>query len=586
MRIDRISMCGILCLSFLLWANVVAGFAGVSRPIQEEYKRNYENKAVFLKVPIYSDKMTVSIAGESFRFAQVSGTPRFKVGEQLRILTVDFGGDEIKFKMSGITQAGLVEIGFKFDAGLQDSFPNREVFDRALAATFTAGLKYTDIEEAKHSFVAEQFDRSVREMAESASLSRDAVLQNIAPLLPAYREAQREIESLRSKLQDTISDLTRAQSENRKRDSEIRTLQAEVSRLKAANAALQEKIDISMTQMTKLNEELSNVKGTALGYQKEIANIQRSFNLKVDAGRDLAAQIAEIGQTMRKLQSENEALLKRAASLQTDLDAEKAINARLAKDIDDLKSSNRRMQALIDTLTSQGDSLAKQYLMLKDAKEKLEDFSCLTRSIRTRVTEEGVERGTYYGKAEIYLENVLLGSLQWRIPSHLDHNASRDAEAVFRAESIDYVRLNPEERLLLRSLGDRLKMRVDLTCNAGSMTAIAQEKDLIREIAERDQASWRWRIHNQGMQDGRFLLTARLINKNTDEIPVFEQQPAVISSNPVRQVRSHLQPIPLAVGIVMGFLLFGIVGIFRRSRKAAQKKNLPYSGTAPGPKQL
>jgi hypothetical protein len=31
-------------------------------------------------------------------------------------------------------------------------------------------------------------------------------------------------------------------------------------------------------------------------------------------------------------------------------------------------------------------------------------------------------------------------------------------------------------------------------------------------------------------------------------------------------VRDYLQPIPLALGAVIGFLLFGIVGVFRRTR--------------------
>jgi hypothetical protein len=77
------------------------------------------------------------------------------------------------------------------------------------------------------------------------------------------------------------------------------------------------------------------------------------------------------------------------------------------------------------------------------------------------------------------------------------------------------------------------------------------------------------------------LLTARLINKNSDEIPVLQQERTVISSNAVRQVRGYLQPVPLAVGILVGFLLFGIVGIFRRSKKGSPAKAA--AAGSPGP---
>jgi predicted nuclease with TOPRIM domain len=562
----------ILCVIPVLLTGALAGFAGVSRPIQEQYKRDYENKAVFLKIPIYSEKQIINIAGQTFHAVQGSGSPRYKVGDQLRVLLLDFSRDAVKFRMGGIASPGFVEITFQFDVDLEEDFPNRDAFDRALQSTFTEGLRYTDIEDAKQSFVQEQFQRSVREIADSASISREAVLKNIAPQVPAYQDAQREIDNLRNRLQGVSAELAQSQSENRKREAELKTLEAEMARLKSAHAALQEKIDSSMSQVTKLGEELRDARGTAQGYQKELANIQRSLNLKVDSSRDLAMQIAELGQAMRKLQKDNEGLLARASSLQTDLSAQQAANSRLMRENEDLKSNNRQMQGTIATLTSKEDSLARQYLNLKSAKEKLDDYSQLVRAVRTRIAEERTEGGIHYGKAGVYLKNVLLGFLEWSIPSYLNHNAGKSGDASFSAESIDYVRLNPEERLILRTLGERVKMRVDLVSNSGTMTVQPEQGEPVHEVAERDKSSWRWGIQNHGSQDARLLLTARLISKNSDEIPVLQQERTVISSNVVRQVRGYLQPIPLAVGALAGFLLFGVVGIFRRSKKGHPAK--------------
>jgi predicted nuclease with TOPRIM domain len=559
----------------------LAGFAGVSRPIQEQYQRDYENKAVFLKIPIYSERQIINIAGQTFRAVQGSGLPRYKVGDQLRVLLVDFSGDAIKFRLGGIATPGSVEIAFQFDADLEEEFPNRDVFDRALKSTFTEGLRYTDIEDAKQSFVLEQFQRSVREIADSASISREAVLKNIAPQVPAYQDAQREIDNLKNRLNGVSAELAQSQSENRKRDAELRTMEAEMARLKSSHAALQEKMDSSASQVAKLGEELRDARGTAQGYQKELANIQRSLNLKVDASRDLAMQIADLGQAMRKLQRDNESLLARVASLQTDLSAQQAANSRLMRENEDLKTSSRQMQGTIATLTSKEDSLARQYLNLKSAKEKLDDYSQLVRAVRTRIAEERTEGGVYYGKAGIYLKDVLLGFLEWNLPSYLSRNAGKSGDATFSAESIDYVRLNPEERLILRKLGERVKMRVELATDSGTITVAPEQGEPVHEIAERDRSSWRWGIRNQGTQDARLLLTVRLISKNSDEILVLQQERTVISSNAVRQLRGYLQPVPLAVGVLLGFVLFGIAGIFRRSKKGSPAK--PAAADSPEP---
>jgi predicted nuclease with TOPRIM domain len=541
------------------------GFAGVSRTIQEKYKKDYENKAMHLKIPIYLEKQIVFISGQSFRIGPGSGTPRYKVGDQLRVLAVDFSSDEIKFKLGGILTVGVVELGFKFDSSLQESFPNRDVFDRALQATLTEGIKYTEIDDAKRTFIEGQFNRSVQEIAESASMNRDSVLKSIAPYVPAYQDSQRDIESLKSRVRDISEQLSQAQLDNRKHESDVKALQDDLSRQKSANAVLQQKIDSYTSQVSKLGEDLRDAKGTAQGYQKELANIQRSLNLKVDAGRDLSLQISELGQSLRKLQKENESLQQQIGSLQASLDAQKSSNAHLMGDNAELKAGNRKMQAAIDLISSKGDSLAKQYLQLKSEKEKLDEFTQSMRRLSTRVVEENTNGGIYSGKANVYLNAILLGSLSWSIPAYLNYNQSKNAEATFSAESIDYVKTTAEEKYFLHSFGERLKLRLALSSSSSTMTALP-EKEAPHEIGERDHFTWHWTVQNQGMQDSRFLLSAYLINRNSHEIPLCQQEHILLASNAIRQVRNYLQPVSLAIGAIIGFLLFGIAGLFRRRK--------------------
>jgi len=291
---------------------------------------------------------------------------------------------------------------------------------------------------------------------------------------------------------------------------------------------------------------------------------------------------------MKKLQKENDGLTNQIVSLRTSLESQQTANARLTGDNEELKAATKKMQSTIATLTSNKDSLANQYLKLKEAKEKLDDFSRLVAAIRTRIVEEKTEGGFSAGKANVYVNNVLLGSLNWRLPLYLNHSEGKNGEVAFAAESIDYVRINPEERLLLRTLGDKVKLQVDLAANSSSVAITPEGSEPIREIGERDQSTWRWSIKNQGTQDARLFVHARLINRNSHEIPMYRQESVLAASNAVRQVRNYLQPVPLIVGIILGFLLFGIVGIFRRpsKKRVAPRRPQPTADTEPTQKQL
>jgi predicted nucleic acid-binding Zn-ribbon protein len=562
-------------------------FAGVSRVIQERYRASYENKALFLKEPIFFEKQYVFISGQNVRRDQVpSGTPRFKVGDQLRVLGIDFGGDEIKFKLGPIAGTGIVELIFKFDSPLQENFPNSGVFDKALEASFTEGLKYTELEDAKRSYIEQEFERAARDIATTSSTNRDTVFKYVAPLLPAYQDLAREVETLQGRNQDLSKQVERGQAENRRLESESKSQQTEIARLRAQSASLQEKFDSSASQLSKLGDDLRSAKGVSQNYQRELTNLQRSLKIKIDTSRDLAAQIAEVGQVMQKIQRENDDLQGYNGTLRTNLEKEQAANAKQAGEIQDLQTSVRQKDDTIRTLTSKEDSLAHQYFLLKQTKDNLENVALAIANLNTRIVEERTEAGIQSGKINVFLGNLLLGTLAWRLPERLNADEQTSGEASFATESIDNVRLTASERQIRQSLGERLKLRVNLISRSDGMDVKPEKQDSLQEIGERDRGSWRWHLSNRGAHDNRMVLTARLVNKNGDEIPLIQTEPAVLSSNLVRQVRNYLQPISLALGAVIGALLMLITGLFRRVRHAVPAKAHPTPESYAGKKQL
>src|SRR5881296_1769302 len=269
---------------FACWVLVSAlcagvSFAGVSRAIQDKYRRAYESKALFLKVPVFSEKQYIFIVGRNVRHEQASSPSavRFKVGDQVRILGLDFGGDEIRFKVGALQGTNSSEIIFKFESSLADNFPNSDAFDAALAATFTEGLKLSDLDDAKRGYVEQQFESVVREIAATTGASRDFVLKSIAGRMTSYQDAQRDVENLKGRNQDLAGQLGQAQSEIRRLESELRQQQGEATRLKNSNAALQEKIDGSTSQLARLGEDLRSARGQTQTYQSQLANLQRSL---------------------------------------------------------------------------------------------------------------------------------------------------------------------------------------------------------------------------------------------------------------------------------------------------------------------
>jgi peptidoglycan hydrolase CwlO-like protein len=575
----------ILAAAAILLAS--SGFAGVSREIQERYRQKYENKALFLRIPVFADREYVLITGRTFRAerAAAAGAPRFKVAEQVRVLSLDFGRDEIKFKLGAIGGPAAAEITFKFDSELQEKFPNSDVFDSALQATFTEGMKYTDLEDAKRAHAQEEFERAVAEIATDSSSSKEAVLGFIAPQVPAYQDALRDIENLKKRNQELAAQIDRLQSENRELQSDLRKQQNEVARLRTLSASLQEKIDTTTSQITRIREDLRSAQGERAGYQKELANLQRSLRLKTDASRDPTAQILEIAQAAQRLQKDKEELESQNSSLRANLDRETATNARLTGEVEDLNANVRKMRETIATLTSKEDSLARQYIVLQRTNENLENVKLSVAHLRTHVVDEGSDGGTRYGKVDVYLADIHLGTLEWRLPVYVASEAAKSAEVRFSAESIDYVRVAPPERRILQSLGDRLKLQVALAARSGAMEVKPEQSPPTQVVGERDTATWRWQVANHGTEDARLVLGASLVNKNGDEVPLWKGDELVLSSNIVRQVRGYLQPIPLGVGALIGFLLFGIVGVFRRSGRKTEAAP-PHPTTYVGKKGL
>src|SRR5262249_7047848 len=113
----------------------------------------------------------------------------------------------------------------------------------------------------------------------------------------------------------------------------------------------------------------------------------------------------------------------------------------------------------------------------------------------------------------------------------------------------------------------RLKLQVKLASASESFEIKPDKSEERQEVGERDAATWRYSIANRGTRDERLGLSVAFVNRNSDEVPLVHVEQLVVSSSVVREVRGSLRPVPLAAGAILGFLLSGIAGIFRKSAR-------------------
>lgn len=544
----------LFCICAIL-SSAPPAIPNVSQSIQDQYKRNYENKAMYLRIPIYSERQIVNINNGTIQPVPGLGSPIYKVGDQVRILQVNFDRDEIKFRLGSVVSDASgkqTEIVFRFGSELQESFPNRDVFEKALQFTFTEGFKSSDLDDAKADFIKEEFNRSVSRIGEAASLDRNFILGKMAPLIPDFREIERERDSLKGRVQDLSGQLAQLQSDKLKLESRVKAQQSELSLAKGTSASLQDKVNSTELQLAQLNAELLDEKKKTRNFEREMADIKRSLNMEADSNRGLTKSNAE--------------LAGRIHALQSDLEESRNEQERLKSEIDDREKEIKKLNGTIQTLTSNKNSLGRQYVRLKEEKEGLDDFVLAVDSLHARIDEEKTDGGRYSLSAGIFLGDARLGELDWNLPAFLSLNETATGEAAFKSESIDTVKMTPEMRNLLRSFGEKLTVGPDLVPLSPAMKTSPGKEPEPQALGERESYTWKWQIKNEGTDDVSFMLSAHLVDKNSRKIPLFEKEYRVESSNPVRRIRSQLKIIPVSVGVALGFLLFGIVGIFRRPR--------------------
>jgi hypothetical protein len=538
-------------------------FAGVNRLIQQEYRSKYENQAIFLGVPIHGNRQLVTVTDAGLRLGQAVEPMRFKVGEQVRILELSFGGEEIRFKLGSIDATRQGELEFRFTASLDDGFTARANFDLALKQAFASTASYTEIDRSKRDFIKRQMDTLVGELAVSTSANREFVLDTLADGLPAYRQAVEENSALQKRNQDLSGRLNAEQAKSKQLEARTIEQSSELNKLKSMTQSMKTDLDATVSQSTSAGRELQQLRQQSTEIAAFAKRMQRGLGVEAEASKPLSRQVEDLMVASLKTKGERDEMDKRIKTGEGELDKVRKDLLAQQKNNEELKKQNTQLQDNEKLLASRGDQLGRRYLALQRDKGQMEIFLRAVQSLQARQISETLLDHRVKRTMELRLRETTLGTLEIDFPEILRPGEQETVRAKFTAASIDKVKLSEDEKKLVTVLSSPLNMANAIQSPLDDLT-LSDSAPLAKSVTERSSADWSWTIACSKVGPTNALLVTSILGPYKEATPVLQTRLQFESRNLARDLGRFLEPIPLVLGIVFGFILMGIITALRR----------------------
>ena len=531
-----------LFLSLSCWV-----YGGVRRDIEDWYTKNYENKAMFLKIPVRGQKQIVHVRNSGPDLVRVARGPLyFKVGDQVRITYLDFKARSIRFKISSTNLSREIEINFNFPVELQGDFLQRAAFDKALQAIFTEGLTYSDIESAKEEFVRNQFDEFAERLSVSGNISNESVMKIFTEKIPAYVDLQEQVKRTQKRYGQAQLDLKKEvdtreqlQANINRQTVELNQARDVISRLRDAQEQLLDKTEL-------LENQTDQFRRSKRGYENQL---RQAEDLTTSLNR-VTKQRADFSKKLERAQQQ-------AMKLQRDT---KELSSNLKRTQDKNKSLLGDMRAL----TSNKKGLQARYIDIKRAKESLESANDLTSKLslenKLEKRQEGVFRVT-----DLYLLNQRLGQFEMKVPDQV----GIVRQLRFSADSPDTVKFSEEERKLYELLGEDLKINAEWGSTSSNLKISLAENEFLQSVKPRESIEWTWSFQGTVDQPELISLFVNLVNKDGEKIFLGVQDFTISSDQLWPRLRENFSPMSALAGVILTVVLGVMVLGSRRKKKSS-----------------
>ena len=529
-------------------------FPRVARQIRDEYVQRFENKAVFLKVPVRGLKQVVHVldSGAKLDRGNVNQPVSFKVGDQVRIIDVNFRDKMVRFRFSSVDTTREGSLEFRFPSATQQTFPQRENFEKTLASSLTEGLSYKELESAKGEFIRGQVKTLVREFATTTNTPDEVVLRTIVEDSPQYQTLERESSQIRKQNQALDRDVSRLGRASREQRAQITEMTVELDRLRTQVQELERDKNRSARTRRSLEGQLEDA-------QAKMNELLGSLNLKDASNAELDNRMQSLSAGIESARRERERLSEELAQARADLNEREQANSKLDAELKKVQTRNRRLSSELRSLTSNKDSIQAQFLKAKRQSDAMEMASRLSAGLRLERSFQERE-GRPVEIADLYLLSQRVGRLEIETPEH----PGQICRMKFLMESPDRVEFQEEERVLFDSLGGVFKIEPSWSFDSDRLRAVLMEGEAAREAKPREEVEWAWILDGEILEPERAQLRVQLVNSDDQKISLDPHEFYLTPPGLVSFLIRSFSPISLGAGVFTGLVFAGIAGLFRR----------------------
>jgi predicted nucleic acid-binding Zn-ribbon protein len=572
---------GVLCALLVSVAGRLDG--AVSREVEAEYRQRFENRAMFLKMPVHGNRQVIHLrAGLVVPDRAALAQPlTFRVGEQVRITQLNFRDSAIEFRIASIDLTQQATVAFEFGESLSYTFHQRPAFESALDGAFTEGLTFRDIDSAKEQFVRDQFQRVVGQISDSTGTSSEFVIRAMLSENPEFSRVKADLDRIEGRVQALQAELDQEKAARRQAETQLQEARGSLAEAGRAGGALQLERDTLSRDLARAQQELAELRRQNAGFQEQVSAVASKLNVQLDSNTQLGRQVEGLSQNIDRMTREREQLSGRVTELDRGVAALTQERDRLTQDLAAAERRSNRLQGDLNALTSNRQSLEATYIRTKESLERLELANRLSETLTLRQLRPATGRDE--GEvAEVLLLSQPVAELEIVPPARVGDGA----RLILKRLSPNTVQFSEEERRLYEALGQGLAVEAGWESRTGRLQAVLQSDSARREIAPREQAEWTWVFQGSPASEEMMTLKLRVF---AEDLPVElgQYQYPVAPGRLLARLGGSFSLLSMAIGLVLGIAVAGMAISLRERRRqpekrAAARKAYPY----PSEKQL
>ncbi len=498
--------------------------AGVDKEIQNQYIYKYNNRALYLKIPVHGFRQAVIVGSNpEIDPASMAQPLAFKVGDQVRITEVSFKDDYVRFRISSIDLSRESELIFQFPSKLEDTFPQRANFDKALAYALTEGLSYKDIDAAKEGFIKDQFDQLIERFATTTGTSSNFVIQTISEKNPEFQRMRKALAEKDQEVAAAKQQALAAAAKGRESESTISRLRAELAKAERDADSLNEERSELVGKIGDLEDESSRLKAETQRLLDQKRENERQLNQLIQGLEEKKGANAELGSQVQSLGSIISSLKSERGDLSSKLQETTRLVQELQKARQDLSEKlattereRSKLAADLKELTSDKNSIQARFLKTREERDWLATGKALQSALHLQPFGAGDDGSRV---AELFLLTQKIASLRVQPPKETGVGYRIE----FEADSPDTVKFSDEERRLYAALGEKLKVRAAWRSESQSVQVSAASGEPVQAVSPRSKAEWTWMFQGEPDRSVPVQLSLELVDVHEQSIPVAER---------------------------------------------------------------